>query len=398
MRLRVAIPGFSIIDRYVAREVLAPFAVGVGLLTFALVTGRLLKLSDMVVNHGVSLGEVIRIIGYVMPAFLELTFPMAVLLGVLMGFGRMSSDQEMIAARACGVSLYRLAIPVLGVALIVYAISSYFAFTLRPWANSNLRQKLYELSQTRTSAGLKEKIFNSNFPGLVVYIDQMSDVDSSLHGVLISDARDPHQQNTIIAKHGVLLPDPHSSAITLRLYDGSVFGVESSTDATHVTSFKIYDLSVSPESAFGVDDQDPGEMTYPQLRASIAAARLKGKRDYNAETELAGKFTVPFATMLFALLGVSLGLKPARGGHSERFGVSIALFFLYYSLMRVGETLAQRGKLNALAAMSIPDVVFTVLALWLFWRAASDRGNQGRGPGDLIWDLVERYERSRQAA
>ncbi len=398
MRLRVAIPGFSIIDRYVAREVLAPFAVGVGLLTFALVTGRLLKLSDMVVNHGVSLGEVMRIIGYIMPAFLELTFPMAVLLGVLMGFGRMSSGQEMIAARACGVSLYRLAIPVLGVALIVYAISSYFAFSLRPWANSNLRQKLYELSQTRTSAGLKEKIFNSNFPGLVVYIDQMSDVDSSLHGVLISDARDPHQQNTIIAKHGILLPDPHSSAITLRLYDGSVFGVESSTDATHVTSFKIYDLSVSPESAFGVNDQDPGEMTYPQLRAAIADARVKGKRDYNAETELAGKFTVPFATMLFALLGVSLGLKPARGGHSERFGVSIALFFLYYSLMRVGETLAQRGKLNALAAMSIPDIVFTVLAIWLFYRAASDRGNQGRGPGDLIWDLVERYERSRAAA
>jgi len=398
LRLRVAIPGFSIIDRYVAREVLAPFAVGVGLLTFALVTGRLLKLSDMVVNHGVSLGEVMRIIGYVMPAFLELTFPMAVLLGVLLGFGRMSSDQEMIAARACGVSLYRLAIPVLGVALIVYAISSYFAFSLRPWANSNLRQKLYELSQTRTSAGLKEKIFNSNFPGLVVYIDQMSDVDSSLHGVLISDARDPHQQNTIIAKHGVLLPDPHSSAITLRLYDGSVFGVESSTDATHVTSFKIYDLSVSPESAFGVDDQDPGEMTYPQLRAAIAAAVAKGKRDYDAETELAGKFTVPFATMLFALLGVSLGLKPARGGHSERFGVSVALFFLYYSLMRVGETLAQRGKLNALVAMSIPDIVFMVLALWLFWRAASDRGNQGRGPGDLIWDLVERYERSRAAA
>ena len=398
MRLRVAIPGFAIIDRYVAREVLAPFAVGVGLLTFALVTGRLLKLSDMVVNHGVSLGEVMRIIGYIMPAFLELTFPMAVLLGVLMGFGRMSSDQEMIAARACGVSLYRLAIPVLGVALMVYAISSYFAFSLRPWANSNLRQKLYELSQTRTSAGLKEKIFNSNFPGLVVYIDQMSDADSSLNGVMISDARDPHQQNTIVAKHGILIPDPHGTSITLRLFDGSVFGVEAKSDATHVTSFMTYDLSVNPEESLGVSDQDPAEMTYPQLRATIAAAKASGKRNYDAETELAGKFTVPFATMLFALLGVSLGLKPARGGHSERFGVSVALFFLYYSLMRVGETLAQRGKLNAFAAMSLPDIVFTVLAIWLFWRAASDKGNQGRGPGDLIWDMVERYERSRQAA
>jgi lipopolysaccharide export system permease protein len=398
LRLKLAIPGFAIIDRYVAREVLAPFAVGVGLLTFALVTGRLLKLSDMVVNHGVSLGEVMRIIGYIMPAFLELTFPMAVLLGVLMGFGRMSSDQEMIAARACGVSLYRLAIPVMWVALMVYAISSYFAFSLRPWANEHLREKLYNLSQTRTSAGLKEKIFNDNFPGLIVYIDEMSDVDSSLKGVMISDAQDPHQQSTIIAQRGVMIPDPHSTSITLRLFDGSIFGVEAGSEKTHVTSFKTYDLSVDPEESLGVSEQDPSEMTYAQLRKTIAAAVAAGKRDYDAETELAGKFTVPFATMLFALLGVSLGLKPARGGHSERFGVSVALFFLYYSLMRVGETLAQRGKLNAFAAMSIPDIVFTALAFWLFYRAATDRGNQGRGPGDMIWDLVERYERSRQAA
>ena len=128
MRLRVAIPGFSIIDRYVAREVLAPFAVGVGLLTFALVTGRLLKLSDMVVNHGVSLGEVMHIIGYIMPAFLELTFPMAVLLGVLLGFGRMSGDRELIAARACGISLHRHAIPVLRLAPVEDTVENPLAF------------------------------------------------------------------------------------------------------------------------------------------------------------------------------------------------------------------------------------------------------------------------------
>ncbi len=396
--MRLAIPGFAIIDRYVAREVLAPFAVDVGLLTFALVTGKLLKLMDMVVNHGVSLGEVMGIMGYIMPAFLELTFPMAVLLGVLMGFGRMSSDQEMTAARACGVSLYRLAVPVMMVALAVYALSSYFAFSLRPWANSNLRNKLYELSQTRTSAGLKEKIFNSNFPGLVVYVDEMSETDSSLKGVMISDARDPRNQNTIIAKHGMMLPDAQQKSITLRLFDGSIFGAEPANNATHVTSFKTYDLSVSPESALAVSEQDPGEMTYSALRADIKAARAQGKPDYAAETEMASKFTVPFATMLFALLGISLGLKPARGGHSERFGVSVGLFFFYYSLMRVGETLAQRGKLDAWAAMSIPDIVFMALAFWFFYRAASDKGDQGRGAGDFIWDLVERYERSRQAA
>ncbi|HYK63678.1 MAG TPA: LPS export ABC transporter permease LptF [Patescibacteria group bacterium] len=396
--MKLAVPGFAIIDRYVAREVLAPFAVDVGLLTFALVTGKLLKLMDMVVNHGVTLGEIAGIIGYIMPAFLELTFPMALLLGVLMGFGRMSTDQEMTAARACGVSLYRLAVPVMIVALGVYALSSYFAFSLRPWANSNLRDKLYELSQTRTSAGMKEKIFNSNFPGLVVYVDEMSDTDSSMKGVMISDARDAHNQNTIIAKRGVILPDPKHDSLTLRLFDGSIFGIEPQNNATHVTSFKTYDLSVNTEESLGVSDVDPGEMTYSTLRAEIKTARAKGKPDYAAETEMASKYTVPFATLLFALLGISLGLKPARGGHSERFGVSVALFFLYYSLMRVGETLAQRGKLNAWIAMSLPDLVFMALAFWFFYRSASDKGDAGRGPGDVIWDLVERYERSRQAA
>jgi lipopolysaccharide export LptBFGC system permease protein LptF len=226
----------------------------------------------------------------------------------------------------------------------------------------------------------------------------MSDTDSSLKGVMISDARDPHNQNTIIARQGVMLPDPKTKSITLRLFDGSIFGVEPADNATHVTSFKIYDLSVNSESSLGLTDTDPGEMTYPVLRDDIKAARAKGKPDYAAETEMASKFTVPFATMLFALLGISLGLKPARGGHSERFGVSVALFFFYYSLMRVGETLAQRGKLNSWVAMSIPDLVFMALAFWFFYRAASDKGDQGRGPGDIIWDLVERYERSRQAA
>src|SRR6185312_13501217 len=125
----MSLPGSKIIDRYIAGEVAGPFGLGVVLLTFALVSGRLLKLTEMVVNHGGTGGDVLSMIGYIMPAFLELTFPMAVLLGVLLGFGRMSGDRELIAARACGISLYRLALPVLAVAMVVYAMASWFAFS-----------------------------------------------------------------------------------------------------------------------------------------------------------------------------------------------------------------------------------------------------------------------------
>src|SRR5690348_12036510 len=227
-------PKITILDRYVAREVLAPFGLGVALLTFALVTGKLLKLVDMVVNHGVTLGEVFGLIAYIMPAFLELTFPMAVLLGVLLGFGRMSSDREMIAARACGISLYRVAVPVMAVAFVVYLLSTWFAFSLRPWANSNLEARVFDLTRTRTAAALNEKVFNRSFPGIVLYVDQVDPGGSGLAGVMISDARTPDQQNTIIAKRGVLIPDQRHNTITLRLYQGSVFGVEARTDASHI--------------------------------------------------------------------------------------------------------------------------------------------------------------------
>jgi lipopolysaccharide export system permease protein len=343
----VMMPRTKIIDAYVAGEILAPFGLGVLLLTFALVTARLLKLTEMVVNHGVSLREVASLMGFIMPAFLELTFPMAVLLGVLMGFGRMSGDRELIAARACGISLYRLAVPVMAVAFAVYALSSWLAFSVRPWANRNLEEKIFDLTRTTTSAGLKEKVFNRDFPGLVVYVDTLSPSDGTLHGVMISDARDPGQQNTIIARRGIIIPDEASKSITLRLFDGSLFGVEADRNSSHVTSFRTYDLNVHPEEELELGRRSPDEMSYPELRHTIAAARSTGEPDYEAETELASKYTVPFTTLLFALMGVPLGLKPARGGQSERFGVAIALFFLYYSLMRAGEALAERARLNA---------------------------------------------------
>jgi lipopolysaccharide export system permease protein len=392
------IPGFTTLDRYVAREVIAPFGLGVILLTFALVSGRLLKLTEMVVNHGVTLGDVGALIGYIMPAFLELTFPMAVLLGVLMGFGRMSGDRELIAARACGVSLYRLAVPVLIFALAIYALSSWLAFSVRPWANSSLEQLIFTMTQTRSTAGLKEKVFNRNFPGLIIYVDHISPSDESLHGVLISDVRNGHQENTIIARRAAVIPNPGHDGITLRLYDGSIFGAEPNNNASHITSFRIYDLSVRPQDQFGLRNRDPEEMSYSELLAAIAKARHSGHPDYDAETELASKYTLPFTTLLFALIGIPLGLKPARGGQSERFGVAVALFFLYYSLMRAGEALAERGRLDAFAAMAIPDLVFGILALWLFYRSASDLADQGRGPGDILWELVERYERRKEAA
>lgn len=386
------------IDRYILREVLAPLGLGLLLLTFALVTGRLLKLIDLMVNHGVSPTEVLKLIGFIVPSFLELTFPMALLLGTLLGFGRMSSDQELTAARASGISLYRLSMPVLVLALAVYAFSNWLAFSLRPWANASLQHELYHVVRSRATAGLKEKVFNRMFPGLVVYVDRIYPPDTRLGGILISDERDPRQQSTIVAQNGLAVPDERAETVTLRLLDGWIYGTDADTNRTHLTRFALYDLTIAPGAAMGFVRQDPQEMSYHKLRSVIAAAHRAGKPDYDAESELAQKYTVPFATVLFALLGVTLGLKPARGGQSERFGISLGFFFFYYTMMKAGQTLAEGGRLNAFMALSIPDVVFAIITAILFYRSATDRADQGRGLGDLFWDLMDRLGQRQEAA
>jgi lipopolysaccharide export system permease protein len=391
-------PRVTILDRYIIREIFAPTAAGLGLLTFALVTGRLLKLTDMVINRGVTLGEVLGLMAFVMPAFLELTLPMAVLLGVLLGFGRMSAERELTAARACGVSLYRMAVPVLLFAAVFYGLASWLAFSVRPWANNQLAQSLFRITRSRTIAGLKDEVFNHDLPGMAIYVEHVSPADSGLRGVLISDDRNPGERNTIIANRGMILSDERHPSVTIRLFDGSIFGVDTDSRASHVTSFKTYDLSVRPGEMLGMATREPEEMRYHELRRTIVRARATGKPDFEAESELASRYTVPLATILFALLGISLGMKPARGGQSERFGISVLLFFLYYSLMRVGETIAQRGAVRASLAMSIPDLLFTLLAVWLFYRSASDRAEQGRGPGDYLWQLVEGFSQRQEAS
>ena len=392
------LPRIPIIDRYVTREILGPLGMSLVIVTFALVVARLLKLVDLVVNQGVGIGEILSLVGFLLPQLLELTFPMAIMLGVLLGFGRLSGDHELTAARACGISLVRLSVPVFALALVLCPVVAMITFKLRPWANASMQAELRRLAQTRAGAALKEKVFNRTIPGMIVYVDTIIPPGNKLRGVMISDHRDPQHLSTIIAQQGLLVPDEKKQTLTLRLLDGSLFGVEPDRNAARVNSFDIYDVAIEPMQMLGAHKEDVETMTYAQLLSALDSARHEGRTDLIAEIELARKYAVVVGTMIFAILGVPLGLKPARGGQSERFGISLSLFFVYYMLLRGFQALAENGQLNAFIAMNLPNLAFATLATALFYRGATDRGDLSRGPIDMLWSWLEQLRtRARNA-
>jgi lipopolysaccharide export system permease protein len=365
-----------IVDRYILRELAVPFVLGIAVFTSVLLIVRILKLVEMVVNRGVPFLQVLRLFSYILPAFLEVTVPMALLLAILVAFGRLSSDSEVIAMRASGISLYRLLFPVGAFAVTVAVMTLGLSVYVRPWGNFLLRTGLYEIVKARASAGIKPKIFNDDFAGLVIYVDRIDPPGNELHGVLISDMRDPRLHNTVYARSGLVQSREDSHAITLRLYDGGMFSAPTSHDGYQDTRFSTYDITLDLDLALAEmrsRPKDASEMGVAELRRTIAERAKTNEPSFAEQVELHRKFSIPFGCLVFAALGVPLGIQPTRAVHSRGFSVSLLLIFAYYLLLTLGQNLGERGALAPLIAVWLPNLALSLVAVTLLRGAATDR-------------------------
>ncbi len=376
-----------ILNRYLFVEILVPFFSGLAVFTFVLLIARILKLVEMVVNRGVPLLEMLKIFSLILPAFLEVTVPMALLLAVLLGFGRLSSDSEIVALKTSGVSLYQMMVPIGAFTALACVLTFWIATTVRPWSNGALKRELFEVVKSRASAGFKEKVFNNDFPGLVIYVEEIEAGGGTLKGILISDARNPAQRNTVIAKIGLLLPNEDTKTLNFRLLDGTIYGSGDRSGNFQKTDFNIYDVNLNLSTFTGLHSQakDPKEMTLSELRARVAQRKAAGEPANEELLELHRKFSIPFACLAFALVGVPLGIQPSRAVRSRGFSMSLVLIFLYYIPLTVGQTLAEQGTLTPALGLWLPNFAFLALGAFLFVKAARESSLQTMERIEGIW-------------
>ena len=386
----------KILDRYILRELVVPgVRHGRREHHLILLIVRILKLVELVVNRGVPLRQIITLFSYIMPAFLEVTVPMALLLAILVAFGRLSSDSEITALRAAGISLYRMLRPVAVFAVAIAVLTLGLSLYARPWGNTQLRTGLYDIVRTRAVAGIKPKIFNDEFNGLVIYVDHIQPATDALKGILISDTRDSSMHNTVYAETGHLFSNEGHRTLTLRLENGGIYSTGSSHDYQD-TRFATYDITLDVDTALAQlrnRDKDASEMTLPELRAAIASKTVAGDPTFVERVEVQRKFSIPFACLVFAALGVPLGIQPSRSVHSRGFSMSLVLIFVYYLLLTFGQNLGERGTLPTAVAVWLPNTVLSVVAIYLLARAAREDGS--RRPA--LWDRLSAALRQRIA-
>jgi lipopolysaccharide export system permease protein len=365
----------KILHRYVFREILVPFALGLGVFTFVLLLARLLKLIELVVNRGIPVAHVVQVFLFLLPAFLEVTVPMAMLLAILVAFGRLSADAEITALRSSGVSLYQLVPPVATFVVLVTIGTAALAWYARPLGNRALRTAMWDMARSRATAGLKPSVFNDEFPGLIIYAEEIDAITDRLEHVLIADERDPQQQNTVFAREGYMVSDTERKTVTLRLLAGTIHTTDTVAQASYQTEFQSYDVNLDLRAALADAEDardDPKELTLTQLRAAVTAPRASGSAATSLLVEYHRKFSIPFACVVFGLIGMPLGIQPARAVRSRGFAVSLMVIFSYYILLSTGQGLAEQGRVPPALGLWLPNVVLGAAGIALFRRSARE--------------------------
>jgi lipopolysaccharide export system permease protein len=365
------------IHRYIAKEVIVPTLLGLIIFTFILLMGRILKLVELVINKGVPAGEVARLFAYLLPSFLVITIPLAFLLGVLLGFARLSADSETIALKASGFSLYGMLKPVLALAVLASLITGYLTLQAGPAGNSAFRTQVFQIAAGRASAGFQPRIFNDEFDGLVLYVSDIQERSGILEGVFISDERVGSTPAVILARSGRVIPDRSALTLTLRLEDGTIHRrpTDKDHDTYQVIDFSTYDFNLSLGQQLPETPQRrkrESELTTSELQEARELADTPAARSL-LTVEWHRRLILPMAPLLFALIGVPLGIRSQRSGRGGGFATGLVVFLVYYLLFSFAETLAVEGGLNPVPIIWAPNVLFLTGSLVLLYLSAQEK-------------------------
>jgi len=365
-----------IIDRYIFKELLPTFLVTLVFFTFVFMMTNLLEITNLIINYRVPLVTVLKMMAFSMPFFLEFIIPMSVMMAILMTFLRMSADNEIVALKSGGVSLYRLLPAVVIFSIAGFLMTAFMSVYGLPWGKSSFKKTLLEIGANHVDIGLKERTFNDAFEGFMLYVSKVDLRTRSLQDIFLEDQSKSGVTLTIVASRGLIFPSRERLSVNLRLFDGMIYKFDRASRTADWTKFEAIDRLLPLKemmTAVRHEPKDKEEMSITELRQFINSAKKKDSRYYSALIEYHEKFAVPFACFALGLLAVPLGLQPMAGRRSVGLVLGLSLFTLYYLMLIIGWSFGESGVYPPAIGMWAPNVIVSIIGLYLMIRTANER-------------------------
>jgi len=370
---------------YILREVLLYSLLGLVAITLVLVSRKLLRHLDGLIASGASAADALTVLWCLVSVLATYAVPVAFLFGVLLAMSRLASNREIIAMHSCGIGLRALVLPVAFLGFAVSCVTGYLMFDVEHRAQRRLRF----LVQTLAAEGKLIEPGEFRRVGERMLYAKRRGTDDRLEGVLIADRSEPERPLLIFAEDGELDWDPEHGELRIRLRNGDIHidpepeaGAAAVSESTRERyqriAFRTLDYALEADEALGVSlsAYRPREMTAARLREAIARAEagdplaeLRRHDPVYYRLHLQRRLALPVAPLLFALVGIPLGIRRTRGGRSWGVLLCALLAFGYYALLTFGQALALEGAISAAAALWLPNAAFAGAAWALLRRA-----------------------------
>ncbi|MFA6350328.1 MAG: LptF/LptG family permease [Candidatus Omnitrophota bacterium] len=361
-----------ILRNYFLKEFITPLFMALGVLTFVMILGNLIKIAELVINKGVDIFSVSKLFIYMIPYLLTYTLPIATLTAVLLSLGRLSSDNEIVAIRASGVNIFSLIAPILTIGLILSLTLVVFNDRVIPYAHYGTRKTLKEVGIKNPTAALEPGVFINSFEKYILFIYKIE--DNKMFNVRIYEPQGDRPTRTIIAKRGEFIAIPEKSMVKLKLIDGTSDEPDPESPAKfYKLNFHTYFITLNMAQAQKKEKigKKPKDMTMVELNAEANKLKKEGIDPDPIYTEMHSKVSMAFSCFVFVLLGSSLAIITRRREKSINFGIAFLIVGIYYLLSIGGETLALEGILPPVWAMWIPNIIFAAIGTILTIRVCA---------------------------
>jgi LPS export ABC transporter permease LptF len=363
----------KLIDRFVSRELMVNLLFAIFVLSLVLVVGQIFrKLFPHIVNHDVPVEYLVSFIAYAMPFSLIFTIPWGLLTAVLLVFGRLSADNELIALRSNGVSVPRICVSLAVIALVCTALNLWLNVQVAPAAQEKLRSSLYDLATRNPMALFGSDQVIDEFPARKIYVGKKD--GNKLENITVFEMNEEALPVRVtFARTGILEADLPNKRILMRLFDARY---QQRDEKNPLDLRKIRDginmaegtLPISLDELYDKEKRRPSRSAL-SITQLVDQLQSENKRERSASrTELNKRFSAPFSCIAFALVAVPLGITAHRRETMIGFLMALVIGFSYFVFWIIADTLRNNPKVHPELLVWVPNVLFIALGAVLFFR------------------------------
>jgi lipopolysaccharide export system permease protein len=398
-----------LIDIYILKRVSWPLIASIGIAMSGLLMERLIRLLDLFANRGGPFSLIMKMLAYLVPHYLAVAIPAAFFVGILYASLRLSSDSELDALRATGISLGRILVPIASMACVLTVICAILLGFLQPYTRYAYRALVYLITETSWNSAIERGAFFSGFGGKTILIGDIAAGGHQLSQIFIKDADSKADANTsgsldtvgpldapvqtksathtiITAPRGDLTNDPKDFSVILKVTDG--YRIEISDDGVTSRAIKYQEsalpLEASSPTPFRQRGDKETEMTFWELLDNYRNPNPNLERQ-DLVSEINYRLVRSLSVLFLPFLALPLGLSSRRSPRNIRLLAGIMFLITYYQVLEFGSNLVEHGKLSAFVALWMPFLLFAIPSLWLF-HVANRRVGQ-----DPLAQLVDAF-------